>query len=41
MLIAMETILNKVRLSTLSHKKAKGMWTPLEKLKSTNFYSID
>jgi hypothetical protein len=34
-------IINLLKLSTLSHKKAKGMWIPLEKLKATNFFSID
>lgn len=34
-------ILNLIKLSTLTHKKAKQMWEPLQKLVSTNFYRID
>lgn len=34
-------VLNLVKLSTLTHKKAKQMWVPLQKLVSTNFYRID
>ena len=34
-------ILNLVKLSTLTHKKAKQMWEPLQKLVRTNFYRID
>jgi len=34
-------ILNLVKLSTLTHKKAKQMWEPLQKLVKTNFYRID
>lgn len=30
-----------VKLSTLTHKKAKQMWEPLKKLVDTNFYRID
>lgn len=30
-----------VKLSTLTHKKAKAMWQPLHKLLTTNFYRID
>jgi hypothetical protein len=30
-----------VKLSTLTHKKAKTMWEPLKKLEETNFYRID
>lgn len=30
-----------VKLSTLTHKKAKELWTPYEKLISTHFYRID
>jgi len=30
-----------VKLSTLTHKKAKELWDPLEKLRKTNFYRID
>jgi hypothetical protein len=30
-----------VKLSTLTHKKAKQMWLPLHKLLTTNFYRID
>lgn len=34
-------VLNLVKLSTLTHKKAKQMWVPLQKLVDTNFYRID
>ena len=34
-------IVNLVKLSTLTHKKAKQMWAPLQKLVDTNFYRID
>lgn len=34
-------IVNLVKLSTLTHKKAKQMWQPLQKLVETNFYRID
>lgn len=34
-------VLNLVKLSTLTHKKAKQMWEPLQKLVTTNFYRID
>jgi hypothetical protein len=34
-------ILNLVKLSTLTHKKANQMWEPLQKLVATNFYRID
>ena len=34
-------IVNLVKLSTLTHKKAKQMWEPLQKLVSTNFYRVD
>lgn len=34
-------IVNLIKLSTLTHKKAKQMWEPLQKLLSTNFYRID
>lgn len=34
-------IVNLVKLNSLTHKKAKQMWTPLRKLIGTNFYSID
>lgn len=34
-------ILNLLKLSTLTHKKAKQMWEPLKKLVQTNFYRID
>lgn len=30
-----------VKLSTLTHKRAKQMWAPLRKLAETNFYRID
>lgn len=30
-----------IKLSTLTHKKAKQMWDPLKKLVSTNFYRTD
>lgn len=30
-----------IKLSTLTHKKAKQMWEPLKKLVSTNFYRTD
>lgn len=30
-----------VKLSTLTHKKAKELWDPLEKLQKTRFYRID
>lgn len=30
-----------VKLSTLTHKKAKQMWNPLKKLKDTSFYRVD
>jgi len=30
-----------VKLSTLTHKKAKELWKPLQKLQTTNFYRID
>jgi len=30
-----------VKLSTLTHKKAKEVWAPLEKLQKTRFYRID
>jgi len=34
-------VLNLVKLSTLTHKKARQMWEPLQKLVSTKFYRID
>jgi hypothetical protein len=34
-------ILILVKLSTLTHKKAKQMWDPLKKLRDTRFYRID
>jgi hypothetical protein len=34
-------VLNLIKLSTLTHKKAKQMWEPLQKLVRTNFYRID
>ena len=34
-------ILILIKLNTLTHKKAKQMWTPLKKLVDTNFYRID
>lgn len=34
-------ILILVKLSTLTHKKAKQMWVPLKKLRETRFYRID
>ncbi|HSX31015.1 MAG TPA: hypothetical protein VLE99_03800 [Candidatus Saccharimonadales bacterium] len=34
-------IVNLIKLSTLTHKKAKQMWEPLQKLVTTNFYRID
>jgi hypothetical protein len=34
-------IVNLVKLNALTHKKAKQMWTPLQKLVETNFYRID
>ncbi len=34
-------VLNLIKLSTLTHKKAKQMWVPLQKLVTTNFYRID
>lgn len=30
-----------IKLSTLTHKKAQRMWSPLQKLVETNFYRID
>jgi len=30
-----------VKLSTLTHKKAKQMWIPMEKLSSSHFYRVD
>lgn len=30
-----------IKLSTLTHKKAKELWQPLEKLLNTRFYRID
>ena len=30
-----------IKLSTLTHKKAKELWQPLEKLLHTRFYRID
>jgi len=30
-----------VKLSTLTHKKAKQMWLPMEKLESSHFYRVD
>ena len=30
-----------VKLNTLTHKKAKQMWQPLQKLLDTKFYQID
>lgn len=34
-------VVNLVKLNTLTHKKAKQMWQPLQKLVKTNFYRID
>jgi hypothetical protein len=34
-------ILILIKLGTLTHKKAKQMWEPLKKLRSTHFYRID
>jgi len=34
-------IVNLVKLNTLTHKKAKQMWGPLQKLIDTDFYRID
>jgi hypothetical protein len=34
-------LINLVKLSSLTHKKAKLMWEPLQKLVDTNFYRID
>ena len=34
-------VLNLIKLSTLTHKKADQMWDPLKKLVQTNFYRID
>jgi hypothetical protein len=30
-----------IKLSTLTHKKAKAIWDPLKKLVDTNFYRVD
>jgi len=34
-------IVNLIKLSTLTHKKAKQMWEPLQKLVDSSFYRID
>ena len=34
-------IVNLIKLNALTHKKAKQMWSPLQKLVETNFYRID
>lgn len=34
-------VINLIKLNTLTHKKAKQMWLPLQKLTETNFYRID
>lgn len=34
-------MINLVKLSTLTHKKAKNIWDPLHKLAATRFYRID
>lgn len=34
-------VVNLIKLNTLTHKKAKQMWSPLQKLVETNFYRID
>lgn len=34
-------LLGLIKLSTLTHKKAKQIWIPLEKLVSSDFYRID
>jgi len=34
-------VVNLVKLNTLTHKKAKQMWNPLQKLVETNFYRTD
>lgn len=34
-------MVNLVKLSTLSHKKAKNIWDPLHKLAATRFYRMD
>lgn len=34
-------IVNLVKLNSLTHKKAKQMWNPLQKLIETNFYRVD
>ncbi len=34
-------MINLLKLSTLSHKKAKMIWTPMQKLVDTRFYRID
>jgi hypothetical protein len=34
-------VVNLVKLNFLTHKKARQMWLPLQKLVSTKFYSID
>ncbi len=34
-------MINLLKLSTLTHKKAKNIWTPLGKLAKTHFYRID
>jgi hypothetical protein len=34
-------LLGLIKLSTLTHKKAKQIWTPFEKLIDSNFYRID
>jgi hypothetical protein len=34
-------IVNLIKLNALTHKRAKQMWGPLQKLVETNFYRID
>jgi hypothetical protein len=34
-------IVNLVKLNALTHKKAKQMWRPFQKLVETDFYRID
>jgi len=34
-------VVNIIKLNTLTHKKAKQMWNPLQKLVETSFYRID
>ncbi len=34
-------LINLLKLSTLTHKKAKSLWDPFKRLLDTNYYSID